>query len=79
MAEFGNIILENQKTIKCCSVLPDEDSEKLVEIYEYVPEEIISLEYFNELMSGITLEKEDIDRAHIDCEGGACPIDFKEG
>lgn len=79
LQEFGDMILKHQPDIKCCSVLPDEDEDSLVENYGYVPEEVVSDEKFAAIVSAITVQKEDLDRVHLDCEGGSCPVDFKEG
>ena len=46
--------------------------------YEYQPEEPLSHKRYMELVAGITKTKEEVDRAHVDCDTGACPIDFKE-
>jgi ribonucleotide reductase alpha subunit len=73
---FKDILLHNQRTVKCCSVMPQED---LVS-YSYQPEEPISMEEYEMYMSCITPveEGEDVGREHVECAGGACPIDFRE-
>jgi ribonucleoside-triphosphate reductase (formate) len=70
------VILRNQPTVKCCSVMPQEESVS----YEYSPEEAITLEEYNEWMEIIKPieEGEDVDREHLECDGGACPIEYRE-
>lgn len=73
---FKDSVLRNQPTVKCCSVMPQEEGQS----YEYLPEETITAEEYEVFMSCITpiAEGEDVDREHIECAGGACPIDFRE-
>ena len=76
------MVLAYQPTVKCCSIMPQEDESG----YEYLPEQPISAEDFAEISSKITksVDKastitEEIGREHLDCAGGACPIDFRSG
>lgn len=71
---FTNTLLDGQSSIRCCSVMPQADTSA----YEYQPEEPVSRERFEELVAAIDNAgvKEDIGREHVDCGGGACPIDF---
>jgi hypothetical protein len=70
-------MLENVQTVRAVAVLPND--ERLS--YEYQPEQPIDTEEYRILMETIGRRMhEDVDRAHVDCAGGACPIDFvKEG
>ena len=71
---FKRIIREQQSKVKCCSVMPQEDTTS----YEYQPEEPISRKKFDEIVSQIESGmQEDISIEHIDCATGACPVDFK--
>jgi hypothetical protein len=73
--EFCDTLKENQSKIKCCSVMPQEDSSS----YEYLPEESVTKAEYENIVRKITSSlKEDIDRTHVDCAGGACPVDFKK-
>jgi adenosylcobalamin-dependent ribonucleoside-triphosphate reductase len=73
--EFGDMIRKYQKTVRACSVMPQEDAIS----YEYVPEQSVSKGEYEEISRGIKEEiEEDINFAHIDCESGACPIDFNK-
>lgn len=72
--DFKKSILEYQPKIRCCSMMCQEDESA----YEYLPEQPITREYYNKLMSGISTASEDIGMEHVDCGTGACPIDFKE-
>lgn len=75
--DFCRVVLENQPKIKCCSVMPQIEATA----YEYQPEEPISKEDYDKLVarvsSGEYLEQE-VAREHVDCENGACPVDFNE-
>lgn len=73
-ATYRAVFSANQRTVKVCSVLPYEENSS----YEYLPEESISAERFEEISAGIARVAEDIDRVHVDCEGGACPVDFNK-
>ena len=72
---FVDMMKEYQPKIKCCSVMPQTED---TSVYEYLPEEPISEARYNELMENIhnTTVSEDIGQEHVECEGGACPIDF---
>jgi adenosylcobalamin-dependent ribonucleoside-triphosphate reductase len=74
--QFRQTLLDGQSTIKCCSVMPQTDASA----YEYQPEEPVTSERFAELLAGIKDDSlvQDIDFAHLDCGGGACPIDFND-
>jgi hypothetical protein len=71
---FRKTLLEGQATIKCCSVMPQADTTA----YEYQPEEPVSRERFAEILAGIKDDSiaQDIGFEHLDCAGGACPIDY---
>lgn len=69
--EFKATILDNQPTVKCCSVMPQINDV----IYEYVPEESVTKGYYDYLMSNIeAAANEDIDLETLKCASGACPI-----
>lgn len=72
--EFREKMLRVSK-IRCVSVMPQVDATA----YEYQPEEPITEQQYNELMSNIQQTTEDIDREHIECGAGGCPVDFNEG
>lgn len=73
--DFYKAVLEWQPKIKCASIMPQVDATA----YEYQPEEQISREKYDELVSHINGKKdEDVDFAHVDCAGGFCPIDFSK-
>lgn len=72
LEDYRRIVLENQPTIRCCSVLPyhpDKDS-----IYEYLPESEISPLEFQRLLHHIQDVDEVIDMESLRCESGVCPI-----
>jgi hypothetical protein len=72
--EFKRVILEQQPTVRACSVMPQVD----LSAYAYQPEEKISRETYLDLMSRIseTVAVETYDDSQLLCEGGACPIEF---
>lgn len=73
--QFSDMIRKYQRTVRCCSVMPQEDRSS----FEYLPEEGIDKVRYEEISRAIqeTLT-EDIAKEHIDCENGACPIDFRQ-
>lgn len=73
--EFVSTVRSYQEKVRCCSVMPAEDSSS----YEYLPEEPVSHADYLKITRGIKQQlAEDVDRAHIDCSSGACPVDFKK-
>lgn len=69
--DFKATILEQQPTVKCCSVMPQIDGTA----YEYQPEEPVAKGYFEYLVSNIeAAANEDIDLDSLKCASGACPI-----
>lgn len=77
--KFIQTLLDGQSSIRCCSVMPQADTSA----YEYQPEEIITTSRYQEIIRQITEAdtvketKEDVSFEHVDCQSGACPIDFK--
>jgi hypothetical protein len=73
MNNLYDTVITYQHTVRCCSVMPQKDESN----YEYQPEEAVTLEEYNEYVTAIKAEvEEDVDRSHVDCAGGACPINF---
>lgn len=73
--EFKWMMTENVRTVRAVSVLPYEENLS----YEYQPEEPISDERFDAIVAGITdVMVEDVDRVHVECDSGGCPIDFEK-
>lgn len=76
--QYRNIIMENMPGIRCCAVMPTSDTMDDAE-YEYLPEEPVSLEMYNEYVNSLQQElAEDIDLVHISCPGGACPVEINK-
>jgi len=75
--EFKSMMKKYQSTIRCCSVMPQETNSS----YEYLPEKSIPTrsEYEAICRSITTKMDEEIGKEHVDCAGGACPVDFKAG
>lgn len=80
--QFQKTLLDGQSSIKCCSVLPVGD---ISSRYEYLPEENVTEEEYHAILAAINsasageILEEDVDFSHIDCGGGACPVDFTKG
>ena len=74
--EIRNLILKYQPLIKCCSYQPEMGQDKLKTLYEYLPEEDISEEYFNEIEERIKESKMEIKfhERELLCSSGACPL-----
>jgi adenosylcobalamin-dependent ribonucleoside-triphosphate reductase len=72
--QFESMMRAYQPTIRCCSVMPQVD----MAAYEYQPEERISELEYARLVQQIERKAEDVDREHVDCSTGACPIDFRK-
>jgi adenosylcobalamin-dependent ribonucleoside-triphosphate reductase len=71
--EFAEMVRKYQGLIKCCSVMPQQDSTA----YEYQPEQPVTISEFMRVLNEIENEEElleDIDYEHLKCESGACPI-----
>jgi hypothetical protein len=74
---FRQTLLEGQSTIRCCSVMPQTDASA----YEYQPETPLAKGEYEKIVSELRLDagvKEDIGLEHVDCAGGACPVDFNQ-
>jgi len=78
LEQFRDVLVRYQSKVKCCSVMKQSDEEE--GRYEYQPEQAVNLEDYNAYIKAIKKEvevEEDIDKVHIDCAGGACPVDIK--
>lgn len=73
--EFRAIMLANVKNVRAVSVLPQEDNLS----YEYQPEEPVTDEQYDDLVRNIFYAMpEEVDRVHVECDSGGCPIDFSD-
>lgn len=73
--QFLEMINRYQPTIRCCSVMP-QISEAA---YEYQPEEpLTKAEYEGHMRDIRDTMAEDVDKVHVDCDSGACPINFEK-
>jgi adenosylcobalamin-dependent ribonucleoside-triphosphate reductase len=71
--EYSEMVRKYQGLIKCCSVMPQQDSTA----YEYQPEQPVTISEFMKSLNEIEKDEsllEDIDYEHLKCESGACPI-----
>jgi hypothetical protein len=70
--EYMRTILANQNTVRCCAIMPQADESA----FAYLPEEAISKEVYDAMVKNIQrFETEAYDDVHIQCEGGACPME----
>lgn len=73
--DFMQAMKEYQSQVRCCSVMPQTNTTA----YEYTPEQGVNKAEFDAISQAIIDEMaEDIGLEHVDCAGGACPIDFRE-
>ena len=70
---FRDMLVQYQSQIRACSVMPQID----VAAFEYQPEEAITKASYEEMSRAIGRKMaEDIGKEHVDCDNGACPVDF---
>ena len=73
--EYSTMLKKYQSIVKVCSVMPQQDATA----YEYQPEEPVTKAKYEEILHAVKAAlEEDIGKEHVDCEGGACPIDFRD-
>jgi adenosylcobalamin-dependent ribonucleoside-triphosphate reductase len=73
--EFAATIRNFQSRVKCCSIMEQEGEGS----YEYLPEQPVTKAEYEDTVRRITeAVAEDVDKTHVDCASGACPIDFKK-
>ncbi len=71
--EYSKMVREYQSQIKCCSVMPQQDTTA----YEYQPEQPVTTVEFMKVVNEIAADEsllEDIDLESLKCDNGACPI-----
>jgi len=72
---FKKMLLDNQSTVRCCSVMPTSDTSA----YEYLPETQVTKAEYQMIADAIQDNSvEDIGMEHVECANGACPIDFRK-
>lgn len=73
--EFVGTLEEFQPIVRCCSVMPSEDTSA----FEYLPEEAVTKVQYEEIVHAISeAMAEDVDGTHVGCSSGACPVDFNK-
>jgi len=75
---FKDLLIKHQQKIKCCAVMPQVD----IAAFEYQPESNLTKAEYQAATVRIrrtTNLTEDIGKEHIDCDTGACPVDFTVG
>lgn len=75
LEEFRETFKKYQSKVRCCSVLPLASNTELKTLYEYLPEEDVTEEYFMEIQNRVK-KTNDVGFAmsELMCEGGACPL-----
>ncbi|MBN7759802.1 ribonucleoside-diphosphate reductase [Nitratireductor aquibiodomus] len=72
-AEYSDVMDRNINTVRAVSVLPQVETLS----YEYQPEEPLTKQRYEAIVASINEQMaEDVDKVHVDCAGGACPVDF---
>ncbi len=76
--KFVKTLKFGQSKIRCCSVMPITDASA----YEYQPEEKMTISRYNQVMNEIInddeeTKAEEVSFEHVDCQSGACPVDFR--
>lgn len=71
--EYKRIVTKYQPLVRCCSLMPVIDTTA----YEYQPEEPVTLHQYEAIIEQINRTEEDVGREHVDCDNGACPIEFR--
>lgn len=75
--EFSKLMRTYQPTIRCCSVMPEIQSD--ASVYEYLPEQpMTKAEFEASLLNIRTTLAEDIGREHVGCDNGACPVPWMD-
>lgn len=71
--EYAAVMEANINTVRAVSVLPQVETLS----YEYQPEEPLTKKRYEAISAAISDQMaEDVDKVHVDCAGGACPVDF---
>jgi hypothetical protein len=72
--EYREVVLSNQSTVRCCSVLPERPAAEMN--YEYLPEEPVTLDEMVTILEKITdpTMTQEIDIEALRCATGACPM-----
>jgi hypothetical protein len=73
--EFMAIILKNQKTVRACAIMPQDEGD--LSAYAYTPEERVSQEVYEAMVAEIqALDIEGYDEMHLICDTGGCPLEL---
>lgn len=74
LEDLREICLQHQSNVRACALMPSVPDSQLG--YEYLPEQEVSLEAFDQIVSKIKDEdvKTGIDMNTLSCASGACPI-----
>ena len=77
LSDFKELVKRNQSKVKACALMPFTGS---TAAYEYLPEETVSKAAYEAVAREISERlAEDVGKEHVECAGGACPIDFNRG
>lgn len=75
LEEFEEMVRRHQRNVRACSVMPASDATS----HEYQPEQPVTKVEYEAICHKIDeVLAEDVDKAHVDCSTGSCPVDFRE-
>jgi hypothetical protein len=73
--DFRAVLASFQSKVRCCAVMPTMSDAKIKELYEYLPEEEVSKEYFDFIMNNLNKETDiAFTKDELQCASGACPM-----
>jgi hypothetical protein len=74
LEEYKEILALNQRTVKCCTVMPQNPAAAMG--YEYLPEEHVTIEALQLIVDGINDPEmvQELDLDSLRCASGACPM-----
>ncbi len=71
--DYREVVLANQPTVRCCSILPSRPDHELG--YEYLPEEILEESALSAIETKVEKSlAEGLDLESLRCESGVCPL-----
>jgi len=77
--EFCDMVMKHQSQIRCCSFDAYQTPDELTSAYCYAPEEPISYERYQQLMSEIIqIDNVGVDEDSLQCSSGICPIESNQ-
>lgn len=73
LSDFRRVVLENQPTVRCCTLMPTLPESQLG--YEYLPEQPLTIEEYEEVVSKIdSVADQVVTEDDLRCMAGVCPL-----